>query len=178
MPVRPHLRSDVDRIAEILAAGWAQAYAAFMPPGFFAPRSNPDYRRSEIAEWLDTDFDPASEALFVAEEEGRVVGFIHMVLGDKADLGAAGFVNLLYVDRHMQRRGVGRALMSAGAAWLIQQRPGPLVLSAYRDNPFRHAYAAMGGHEARQVTHIIEAREIVSVLYLWTDPLSLLQGSR
>jgi len=174
LQIRPHVRDDSDRIAEILAAGWRQAYGAFMPPAFLAPRSDPDWRRREIGEWLD-EFAPGSEAVFVAELAGRVVGFIHMELGDKGGLGATGVVNLLYVDAEAQGRGIGRALLAAGAGWLLAHQPGPLALSAFRDNPFRAAYAALGGREMTEVPHLIEGQEIISVLYLWPDPRTLLQ---
>ena len=163
MPTRPHEPRDADRIAEILAAGWRQAYVSFMPPAFLAPRIDPQLRKAEIRAWF-AELDPTVEAIFVAETSGIVNGFIHMELGDKGELGATGIVDLHYVDPVAQRRGLGRDLMAAGAGWLLAQRPGPLVLSAFRDNPFRHAYAALGGQEARVVSHSIEDREIASVL--------------
>lgn len=170
MTIRPHQRADADRIAEILAAGWRQAYGAFMPAAFFAPRADAAWRRPEIAGWLDDDFDPAAEAIFVAERDGEVAGFIHMEAGDKGGLGATGLVNLLYVDPAVQGRGIGRALMAAGAAWHLAQHPGPLALSAFRDNPYRAFYSRIGGIEAGQASHTIEGVEIRSVLYLWADP--------
>ena len=173
MHIRTHRRTDADRIAEILAAGWAQAYSRFMPADILQPRVDPERRKIEIAEWLEDEFDPAVEALFVAENEGGVGGFIHMELGDKGGLGATGIVNLLYVDAALQGRGVGRALMAAGARWLMRAAPGSLVLSAYADNHFRHAYTAMGGHEAKQVVSSFNGHDLSSVLYLWPDPTSL-----
>jgi GNAT superfamily N-acetyltransferase len=145
MLIRPHRRDDADRVAEILAAGWKQAYSHFMPPSFFAPRIDPVRRRAEIATWLNDEFQPDEEALFVAEVDGAILGFINMILGDKAGTGSAGYVNLLYVEPSQQRRGIGRALMSEGARWLSVRTAGPLALSAYADNPHRFAYDAMGG---------------------------------
>lgn len=174
MLIRPHRRDDADRIAEIIAAGWKQSYAHFMPAEFLAPRIDPAWRKDEIAGWLDEDFDPANEAIFVAEEAGHVVGFIHMEHGDKGQLGATGIVNLLYVDEAAQKRGIGRQLMASGARWLLDTRPGPLVLSAFDGNPSRFAYDAMGGLAAKLVTLEIYSEPIGSVLYLWPDPRVLL----
>lgn len=174
MIVRPHRRADADRIAEILAAGWQQSYSHFMPAAFLLPRIDPARRKTEIAAWLDEDFDPDAEAIFVAEDGGDLLGFIHMELGDKGALGASGIVNLLYVDPNAQRRGIARQLMAAGADWLLQTAAGPLVLSAFIDNPSRFAYAALGGVEAKRVMSTIDGKDIESALYLWADPKALL----
>jgi GNAT superfamily N-acetyltransferase len=174
MIIRPHRRTDADRIAEILAAGWKQSYAHFMPAPFLLPRIDPAQRKTEIAGWLDEDFDPAAEAIFVAEEDGAILGFIHMELGDKGELGASGIVNLLYVDPPAQRRGLARQLMAAGAGWLLAIAPGPVVLSAFIGNPSRFAYDAMGGAEAKRVISKIYDEDIESALYFWADPKKLL----
>jgi GNAT superfamily N-acetyltransferase len=173
MLIRPHRRDDADRLAEILAAGWKQAYSHFMPLSFLTPRIDPAYRKAEIAEWLDDEFEPENEAVFVAEDAGAITGFIHMVLGDKGEVGAVGHVSLLYVDPPRQGRGVGRALMAEGARWLIGTTPGPLALSAFAENPHRHAYAAMGGTEAKRLKPVIDGAEVETVIYLWPDPAVL-----
>ncbi len=175
MIIRPHHRTDADRIAEILSGGWQQAYSAFMPSAYLARQTDAARRRAEIAEWLDTAFDAAGEAIFVADVDDKVDGFIHMELGDKGDLGATGIVNLIYVDPTAQSAGIGRRLMAAGAAWLLATCPGPLVLSAFAENPFRGFYGALGGVERGRRQHEIEGRTIESVLYLWRDPAVLLQ---
>lgn len=174
MIIRPHRRADADRIADLLADGWRDAYARFMPAGYLARQSDRVHRRAEIAEWLDDDFDAAAEAIFVAEEQGDVLGFIHMTLGDKGNLGATGVVNLLYVDATRHGRGIGRSLMAAGARWLLDTRPGPLALSAFKLNPHRAFYAALGGAECSEITHMVAGTQLVSVLYRWADPAALL----
>lgn len=177
MIVRPHRRTDADRIAEILADGWRDTYRAFMPAEYLARQSDRSRRYGEIAEWLEDEFDAANEAIFVADNGRNVVGFIHMELGDKGELGATGVVNLIYVDRVAHGRGMGRELMAAGADWLLATRPGPLALSAFELNPSRRFYDALGGREAKRVTHVIGGTELASVLYLWPDP-AVLANSR
>jgi GNAT superfamily N-acetyltransferase len=144
-----------------------------MPPSFLTPRIDPAYRKAEIAEWLDDEFEPENEAVFVAEDAGAVCGFIHMALGDKGDAGAAGHVSLLYVDPPQQGRGIGRALMAEGARWLIGKAPGPLALSAFTGNPYRHAYSAMDGMEVKRLRPLIDGAEVETVIYLWPDPAVL-----
>jgi GNAT superfamily N-acetyltransferase len=176
MIIRSHCRADAGRIGEILADGWRDTYAAFMPADYLARQSDRAGRRAEIVDWLHGEFDPANEAIFVAEQD-EAMGFIHMELGDKGELGATGIVNLLYVDLGRRGHGAGRALMAAGARWLLDAQPGPLVLSAFELNPSRGFYRALGGIEAKRLTHSIAGRDIVSVLYFWPDPAVLMRAS-
>jgi GNAT superfamily N-acetyltransferase len=173
MIIRPHVRADADRIAEILADGWRETYAAFVPADYIAYQADRERRRGEIADWLDGEFDPSFEAIFVAEDGGEIVGFIHMEHGNKAELGSTGIVNLLYLDRRAHGRGIGRQLMAAGARWLLDTRPGPLALSAFELNLHRGFYARLGGIESKRVLNDIAGAEIWSVLYLWPDPAVL-----
>lgn len=176
MLIRLHRREDADRIAEILAAGWKQAYSRFMPASFLTPRIDPAYRKAEIAEWLDVEYEPETETLFVAEEDREVIGFIHMILGDKGEVGATGHVSLLYVDPPQQGRGAGRMLMAAGARWLIAKAPGPLALSAFADNAYRIAYDKMGGTQVKRLRPLTDGIEVATVIYLWPDPKVLISG--
>lgn len=170
MIVRAHRRTDADRIAEILAAGWKYAYGGFLPDGVLATHTDPGYRQAEIAQWLDGEFDPMNEAIFVAEDGGAVSGFIHIELGDRDELGATGVVNLIYVDPEMLGRGLGRALMGAGARWLMERRPGPLALSAFEQNSSRSFYNRLGGIEAKRIHRELWGSSIETVLYLWPQP--------
>jgi GNAT superfamily N-acetyltransferase len=61
------------------------------------------------------------QQLFVADVEGRAVGWLHAVVVDYVD--AARFVMIagLVVDRAQRRTGVGRALMARAEAWAGEQ---------------------------------------------------------
>ncbi|WP_137152577.1 GNAT family N-acetyltransferase [Devosia sp. FKR38] len=171
--IRPHIRSDAVAVADILAAGWQAAYAGFMPQALLAPRIDPLRRRAEIAAWLD-DFDTEIEHLLVAESTpGTVAGFVHIVRADKAGLGAAAHINLLYVDPARFGRGIGKALMAAAADWLAARTSGAVVLAAYADNPYRGFYARLGGTVVLQKTIDFDGHALASVYYHWPSPQAL-----
>jgi aminoglycoside 6'-N-acetyltransferase I len=63
--------------------------------------------------------------VFVAETQGRLVGFVEVGLRSHADgcdaARPCGFVEGWFVDHGSRQRGVGRALIEAAEAWSIEQ---------------------------------------------------------
>jgi GNAT superfamily N-acetyltransferase len=165
--IRSWSAADIPDIARILAAGWHQAYGGFMPEIVLARRTDPSHRTREIGAWLTSDFNPETEVLLVAEQAGRVQGFIAVRLGDKEGLGTAGSVPLLYIDLEAQRQGLGRALLRAGIDWLKARSPGAVAISAFADNPYRGFYDAIGGVAAKTVTVRIDDHPFEVVQYYW-----------
>jgi GNAT superfamily N-acetyltransferase len=142
--LRPHRLDDAPAIARILADGWRDAYGGFLTPAAMGKRADHAHRTAVITEFLRDEFDPTIEGLLVAEA-AAVDGFVHMVLEDKADLGAAGNINLIYVDPSVRGHGIGRLLMDGAADWFAGRVAGPIVLSAFERNPFRGFYDRLGG---------------------------------
>lgn len=175
--IRPFTLADSDRIGEILADGWARAYGGFIPANVLAPRADRALRRAELHDFLSTDFDPSSEAVFVSEIAGVITGFVHVVLGDKADLGTGGYVSLIYIDAQAGGRGHGRALLAKGAEWLARHTSGPIAIAAFKDNPFHPFYAHLGGSIAKVQDVKIDDFACQSVIYLWPDADALLKSA-
>ena len=59
------------------------------------------------------NFDPAQEAAWIAEIDGRIVGSVFLVKGDAAGVGK---LRLLYVEPKARGAGVGAALVEACVA--------------------------------------------------------------
>ncbi len=175
--IRLFTLADSDRIGEILADGWARAYGSFMPAGILAPRANRAARRAELREFLAKEVDAEIEALLVAEELHEVIGFIHVILGDKADLGTGGYVSPLYVDAKAEKHGIGRLLLAQGAQWLSQKTDGSIAIAAFKDNPFHPFYAHLGGETAKVQDVQIEDFAFQSIVYLWPDAAALLKSA-
>lgn len=175
--IRPHKPADAAAIGVILADGWKQAYSAFMPAERLKTHADRSYRIAEIGEFLANDFDPEQEAVFVAETGGALRGFIHLVLEDKAELGAEGSINLLYVDQAAQGQGIGRALLGAAAQWFAARTTGPIAVSAFAENPFGSFYAHVGARETLRRSHDVAGTAIESVIYLWPDAAALARGA-
>lgn len=176
LTIRPHTLSDATAIGTILADGWRQAYSAFMPEGRLKTHADRAYRHREIAEFLGTDFDPGREALLVAESEGRIVGFAHLEI-EAEEAGRQGIINLLYVSPDAQQGGVGRQLVAASAEWFGGQGVGPILVSAFAQNPFSGFYRHIGGVETRRRTHDVLGTPLESITFSWPDAAALVRGA-
>jgi GNAT superfamily N-acetyltransferase len=71
------------------------------------------------------------EAVLLAEDEGQVAGYLHLVA--PAGEGAAWARNLA-VAPPLRRRGIGTALVQSAADWLGQQNVGQLLLEMTTKN--------------------------------------------
>src|SRR3954462_13397742 len=78
---------------------------------------------------------PAAFSGIVAEEDGKVIGYLLYHFGYDSDAAARNLhVADLYVERKAQRRGVGTALMRAAAQIALGAGAPELIWSVYKDN--------------------------------------------
>jgi ribosomal protein S18 acetylase RimI-like enzyme len=64
---------------------------------------------------------PAAERVFVACQDGVIVGFCGVGASRDADAGTDGEVHMLYVHPDYWRSGIGKRLFDAGIAYLIER---------------------------------------------------------
>jgi GNAT superfamily N-acetyltransferase len=176
LEIRSGTIPDSAAIGRILAEGWRQAYAGFMPEGELGPRIDPAYRANEVEAWLSTDFDTTRELLLVADHAGRAAGFLAARLGDRNDVGSVGQITLLYVLPEIQGRGIGKRLLLEAVEWLEARAQGPISIGAFEQNPYRLLYDAIGGVVVKQVMVRVDAFEWPVVIYLWPSPQALREG--
>jgi aminoglycoside 6'-N-acetyltransferase I len=85
--------------------------------------------------------------ILVAEVEARVVGFIEVGLRSHADgcdeRQPVGFVEGWYVQPGLQRRGIGRVLMTAAERWAREQGALELASDTWQDS-----HSSQRAHEA------------------------------
>jgi ribosomal protein S18 acetylase RimI-like enzyme len=115
--------------------------------------------------------------VLLAESDGEVAG---VVMGgppkpwpedDQARAARpTGELYALYVDPRHWRRGAGRALLSAAAAWLAARGRRRLLVGALADNgPARRFYEAVGGRLLGHRPTEDEGVVFDEVVYVWED---------
>jgi ribosomal protein S18 acetylase RimI-like enzyme len=104
--IRPFDGLDVDDIVDLSLPAWAPVFASFeaMMGTELYGRVHPDWRRDQAAAVRQALEDNAT---WVAEADGRVVGFVNVVFDEP---GRSGEIYMIAVDPGIQRRGVGSLL--------------------------------------------------------------------
>ena len=87
--------------------------------------------------YLVSILDDPDSLVLVAEDDGRVVGYIYVDVEGTSwkDLrGPCGYVHDIYVDDSARQRGAGRALMNAGIEWIRSHGRAQVVLLTKTQN--------------------------------------------
>ncbi|HEU0097863.1 MAG TPA: GNAT family N-acetyltransferase [Allosphingosinicella sp.] len=136
--------ADWAAIASIHSASWRSAYRGIYPDSYLE-EAVPAERRGYWCEAFG-GMDPELDAVLLAEEGGRAVGFA--CLRRKAE-AAGPLLDNLHVLPERKGEGIGRRLISAAAAWLVEKEPdSPLQLVVWaRNEAARAFYARLGGRE-------------------------------
>ena len=139
--VRRAAFADARAIAGVHIETWRTAYAHIFPAEFLAGLSIDE--RAALAERLLTE---GSEEIFVAELDGRVVGFASGGRSrDEDDAAAPGEVYAIYVNAAAWGRGAGRRLLDRLEEALRSAGFDEATLWVLEDNPrARRFYEAAG----------------------------------
>lgn len=109
---------DAGDIALVHIRSWQEAYRELMPADYLASLEATLPRREAL--WRQS-IEQANEAVFVAEVDGRVVGWIAVSPSRDADSGKTGEVQAVYVLAEHWGTGVGRALWLRGLEHLASE---------------------------------------------------------
>jgi ribosomal protein S18 acetylase RimI-like enzyme len=111
-----------------------RAHHAFDPERFIAPGADPE---GGYQWFLQSQLREADAAVFVAEQEGAVIGYVFAALEPISwkDLReACGFIHDIAVDEAGRRSGVATALMTAAVDWLRSRGSPRVVLGTAERN--------------------------------------------
>jgi aminoglycoside 6'-N-acetyltransferase I len=133
--VRPATARDLDAIAALAHALWPEGTAA----------EHRQHARRVLAGKAST----MPMALFVAEQDERVIGFVEVGLRSHADgcdeRRPVGFLEGWMVEAAQRRRGVGRALVQAAEAWAAAQGCREMASDTWADHrSSERAHLALG----------------------------------
>jgi ribosomal protein S18 acetylase RimI-like enzyme len=161
--IRPAKLEDAPAIARVHVASWQSTYQGMLPEEFLASLSETGY-----AERWKRVIGEGSSRVYVAEDEGEVVGFSSGGRERAGETGYSGELYAIYVIDASQRRGFGRELVRSTVAGLRELGLDDMIIWVLRDNqPARSFYERLGGVYVRGQPITIGSVTLEEVSYGW-----------
>jgi GNAT superfamily N-acetyltransferase len=171
-------------IAKVYVDAWRSTYAALVPHRVLLGMSY--QRQTREWSWVIRNRAEAQPVIVAAEANRDVVGFISFGLSRLGDRPAGGRfagegdanvgeIYTLYVLPEFQERGIGRRLLSAAFAAMVDQGYGRSFLWVLRDNPSRYFYERVGGKAVAERQESLWGCTLDEICYGWPD---LARGGR
>lgn len=145
--VRKAERHDLPSLGR-LGAMLMRTHYAFDPQRFLAAEEGAE---RGYASFLGAMLRSDNNAIFVAENEGAITGYVWAALEPlswKELRGPAGFIHDLLVVEEARRGGTAKQLMDAAVAWLREQgAPRVILWTAAPNDAARTLFARLGFRE-------------------------------
>jgi ribosomal protein S18 acetylase RimI-like enzyme len=175
MRYREATADDVEAIAQLHADSWRRNYRGAFRDAFL---DGPVVGERRTV-WAERLTGPASSRYtVVAEQDAKVVGFVHTIFDDDPTWGA--LVDNLHVVHDLKRHGVGRHLMAASAQAVVGRANNTgLYLWVLQQNTTAQAfYDAIGGRRVGEgVSDPPGGGTAPTFRYAWPDPAALVRAS-
>lgn len=167
---------DASELGALHVASWDETYSGILPDAMLADLSVAS-RTARWAKILGDGTSSANTVVWLAEDQGRVVGFGSAGRQRDPGLEAKGFdaeISAIYVLRSHQRAGLGRALMAAMALTLRERAHCAASLWVLRENEIaRKFYDRLGGIVVAEKEDVRPLATLVEVAYGWKNLSSL-----
>jgi ribosomal protein S18 acetylase RimI-like enzyme len=151
-------------MSRIYVKTWRDTYLSVIPFGYLFGMSESRQEQAFLNE-----LSSRQTISFVAEDAGRVVGFITGGDERSKDDIYRGEIYTLYVLKHFQRRGIGGRLVSALATRLNRNGIYSMLVRVLKLNPYRRFYQKINGTYLK-TERLPFAGEVMDVeAYGWLD---------
>jgi GNAT superfamily N-acetyltransferase len=164
MVIRPSQKTDARSMSRIYVKTWQDTYLSVVPFSYLLTMSVSDHEKA-----FYNDLRSGQITSFVAEDAGRVIGFITGGYERHGDDIYRGEIFTLYVLKNCQRRGAGAKLVSALAAQFNRDGIYSMLVRVLKLNPYRQFYSKMNGTylKAERIDFAGEAMDVET--YGWLD---------
>ena len=165
--IRPATAADLEQLAALQLASWRAAYTEALPASYLEAHAPRDIAQH----WRQIDL--AKTQVLVADQNGAAIGFVVFDCKDPA------FIDNLHVAPDLRGGGIGRRLMAAAAARIVEAGVREAFLWALAHNHDAIQFYERLGAEVETV----EDYPVFSVLapsakMIWRDVTVLVNAAR
>jgi ribosomal protein S18 acetylase RimI-like enzyme len=132
---------DAGAVAALHAASWRRHYRGAYADSFLDGEVLADRR----AVWAARLADPGDSITVLADDDGDLAGFVHVILDKDAEWGS--LIDNLHVALPHQRTGIGTALLARAAQGILERAAGPATYLwvLQQNTAAQRFYRARGG---------------------------------
>jgi len=167
MPIREARESDAAAIARIHVDTWRTTYRGIIADEVLDGMSYDAAERAARSRIAEPEM--GTFAYVAEEDDGQVIGFVWGGPDRDNNPRYKGEVYAIYILKDYQRNGIGRLLLTAASARLLEQGLGSMLTWVFKDNPSRAFYERMGGTLLGSKPLCIRGRDYEEVAYGWED---------
>ena len=166
--VRPARLDDAPGIARVQVISWRTTYPGMIPQDYLDSMDEALF----VGRWSERlRHESSRRATFVAEDDGRLVGFATGGPEREGDARYHGELYAIYILQEWQGEGLGRELADAVAGVLVERGLRSMLVWVLRDNHAARAfYERLGGVYVRE--HPLDfgaGFEVMEISYGWDD---------
>ncbi|MGG3007122.1 N-acetyltransferase family protein [Geobacillus stearothermophilus] len=165
--IRKATWADAPAIASVHVESWKTTYGGIVPDAYLETLTV-----EEKQTLWEKVLRQSNHSVFVAEENGRVVGFVSGGRNRASDGSAAqydGELYAIYLLKEAQGKGLGRQLVQALVGDLTQKGIHSLAVWVLTDNPSRGFYERLGGEKVAEERVEIGGKALRERCYGWQD---------
>jgi GNAT superfamily N-acetyltransferase len=115
--------------------------------------SSPEETTERLAALLER---PDDNAVLVAEDEGRPVGWVHVELFRSLDSGLQANIGGLVVDESHRNHRIGAALLQAAEGWARDRGAPTMVVRSRVTRERAHRFYVREGYTMIKTSHVYE----------------------
>lgn len=151
-------------MSRVYVRTWQDTYLGVVPYYYLYTMSIPRLEQAFLNEMKSKHV-----ISFVAEDAGRVIGFITGGYERKGDYIYSGEIFTLYVLKNRQRQGIGTRLVSALATQFNYFGIYSMLVWVLKENPYRQFYEKLNGIYLRTQRMPFAGEMLEVAAYGWID---------
>ena len=94
-------------------------------------------------------------AVFVAEEDGRIIGFLHLYERPAFDKPPEVIVQAIVVDQSLRGAGIGKTIMSMAERWALERGFSSIALTSNISRSGAHSFYNRLGYKIEATSHLL-----------------------
>jgi GNAT superfamily N-acetyltransferase len=171
--IRTALATDAPAIAQVRVDAWRTTYKGLIPDTYLAAMT---VEESALLWDRVLTAAPNTTNTFVAELDGRVVGFASGLMLAEPKHGFDADLSAVYLDRSVQRAGLGKRLVATvAAAQRSHGATGLLVWVIAGNKGARAFYESLGAELIIEQPFTWDGMDLVEAGYGWRDLDALIE---